>query len=199
MATLEIMYPAQANTPENSTAASISETDTHITVLNGAVLPDAPNILVLGADTEYAETVLMVAKSNNTITVQRGYDGTLSRPWPEGTLLGRFFCAADQNTIQENIRTVNSDLEKKASRSRTIMVNIPCATWINQENTVDVAGLSEDDNGFIGCPNQLSDNQLHAVILAGITVSGQGEGSITLKASGEIPEIDIPAVITIIG
>lgn len=199
MATLETMYPAQPNTPENSTTDAISEYDTKIPVISGASLPDAPNILTLGADTASAETVLMTAKHGDVITVQRGYDGTTALPWGAGTLVGRFLCAADQNTMQKNIVAMNEEIDSKAGKSKTISVTIPSNAWINGENTVAAEGLLADSNGIIGCPSLISDAQLKAVKLAELTVSGQADGQITVKASGTVPDIDIPAIITIIG
>lgn len=197
MANLETMYPAQSGTPENSTMEAISEKDIRITVLHADRLPDAPNLMVLGADTPFAETVLMTFKHDSTITVERGYDNSIARPWPPGTLIGRFFCAMDQDAMQKNIRIVNDDLED--SKARTISITIPGNTWINKENTVQVDGLLESNCGVIGCPNGITDDQIVAVKLAEITVSGQSNGRIVLKASGVAPEIDIPAIITIVG
>jgi hypothetical protein len=108
MAELKTMYPAQANTPETTLAGSLTTSGTSVTVLDGSVLPDAPNLLTIGADSATAETVLMTAKSGNTLTIQRGEDGTTPRAWSKGDIIGRYFTAADQTAIQDNIKTLNS-------------------------------------------------------------------------------------------
>lgn len=199
MATLNTMYPPQSNTPEISIAADITETETHITVINGAALPVAPNLLTLGADTTSAETVLMTAKNNNVITVQRGFDSTTPLAWPGGTLIGRYFCAADQKAIQDNIHAINSDVESRAKVSRSIALTIPTSTWINGENTIPVDGLSANSNGIIGCSAAITAEQLAAAKLAELSISGQSDGNITIKASGTVPSVDIPVTLTIIG
>ena len=107
MAELKTMYPAQANTPETTLAGALTTSDTSVTVLDGSILPDAPNLLTIGADTNTAETVLMTAKDGNVLTIERGYDGTSPRSWTKGDIIGRYFTAADQTAIQENIKALD--------------------------------------------------------------------------------------------
>lgn len=107
MAELKTMYPAQANTPETTLAGALTTSDTSVTVLDGSILPDAPNLLTIGADTTTAETVLMTAKDGNVLTIERGYNGTSPRSWTKGDIVGRYFTAADQTAIQENIKALD--------------------------------------------------------------------------------------------
>ena len=107
MAELKTMYPAQPNTPETTLAGALTTSDTSVTVLDGSILPDAPNILTIGADTTTAETVLMTAKDGNVLTIERGYNGTSPRSWTKGDIIGRYFTAADQTALQENIRALD--------------------------------------------------------------------------------------------
>ena len=108
MAALKTMYPAQPNTPETTLAGALTTSDTSVTVLDGSILPDAPNILTIGADTTTAETVLMTAKAGNVLTIERGYDGTTPRSWTKGDIIGRYFTAADQTAVQENIKALDT-------------------------------------------------------------------------------------------
>lgn len=108
MTKLKTMYPAQPNTPETTLAGSLTTSDTSVTVLDGSILPDAPNILTIGADTTTAETVLMTAKAGNVLTIERGYDGTSPRSWVKGDIIGRYFTAADQTALQENVKALDA-------------------------------------------------------------------------------------------
>ena len=108
MAELKTMYPAQPNTPETTLAGALTTSDTSVTVLDGSILPDAPNILTIGADTTTAETVLMTAKAGNVLTIERGYDGTTPRSWTKGDIIGRYFTAADQTALQENVKALDA-------------------------------------------------------------------------------------------
>ena len=109
MAQLKTMYPAQANTPETTLAGSLTTSGTSVTVLDGSVLPDAPNYLTIGADSSTAETVLMTAKDGNNLTITRGQNGTAARAWGKGDIIGRYFTAADHDALRENINTLNTE------------------------------------------------------------------------------------------
>ena len=107
MTTIETMYAPQVNSPATTLSANISSSATSISVLSGATLPAAPNLLVIGGDTENAETVRMTAKSGNTITVVRGVEGT-ARAWNTGALIARLFTAKDLADVQTNITNLDS-------------------------------------------------------------------------------------------
>ena len=108
MSELVTMYPPQANTPETSLSGALTAAGTTINVVDGTNLPDAPNLLTIGADGSTAETVLMTAKSGNTLTVVRAQDGTTARAWSAGDVIGRYFTAADQEAMQTNIKRLNA-------------------------------------------------------------------------------------------
>lgn len=108
MPELVTMYPPQANTPETSLSGALTAAGTTVNVVDGTNLPDAPNLLTIGADGSTAETVLMTAKSGNTLTVVRAQDGTTARAWSAGDVIGRYFTAADQEAMQTNIKRLNA-------------------------------------------------------------------------------------------
>jgi hypothetical protein len=115
MSTLETMYPAQANSPETSLSGALTAAGTSVTVNDGSVLPSAPNLLTIGADSSAAETVLMTAKSGNVLTITRAQNGTTARAWVAGSSIGRYFTAADQTAIQNNITKLNEEKAEKVS------------------------------------------------------------------------------------
>jgi|GEM_PF-4029840 len=106
---LETMYPAAVNSKQTELAEAIDDTQTSFSVLDGSVLPPAPNLLTLGTD-ESAETVLYTGKTGNEITgVTRGFEsGAVS--WAAGTKLARFFTAYDHDTFRENITDLDQRL-----------------------------------------------------------------------------------------
>jgi hypothetical protein len=110
------MYPAQANSPETSLSGALTAAGTTVNVVDGSVLPEAPNLLTIGADGSTAETVLMTAKNGNVLTVTRAQNGTTARAWSAGDVIARYFTAADQTAMQENIKKLNEGkAEKPAS------------------------------------------------------------------------------------
>lgn len=115
MSELVTMYPAQANSPETSLSGALTAAGTTVNVVDGYVLPEAPNLLTIGADGSTAETVLMTAKSGNVLTVTRAQNGTTARAWSAGDVIARYFTAADQTAMQENIKKLNEDKAEKAA------------------------------------------------------------------------------------
>jgi len=115
MAELAKMYPPQANTPETSLSGALTAAGTTVNVVDGTMLPDAPNLLTIGADGSTAETVLMTEKSGNVLTVARGQDGTTARAWSAGDVIGRYFTAADQKAMQDNITALNNGKTEKVT------------------------------------------------------------------------------------
>ena len=115
MSELVTMYPAQANSPETSLSGAMTAAGTTVNVVDGSVLPEAPNLLTIGADGSTAETVLMTAKNGNVLTVTRAQNGTTARAWSAGDVIARYFTAADQTAMQENIKKLNEGKAEKAA------------------------------------------------------------------------------------
>ncbi|MDN8590922.1 phage tail protein [Paenibacillus sp. 11B] len=106
---LEIMYPAAVNSRQTELAADINDSQTSITVLDGSVLPPAPNQLTIGTD-EAAETILYTGKTGNDLTgVTRGFEGS-TKSWVAGTKIARFFTAYDHDTFRGNITDLDQRL-----------------------------------------------------------------------------------------
>lgn len=100
------MYPAAVNSQSTVTMGALDISTTQVTVLDASVLPDAPNLLVLGTD-QTAETVLMTAKDGNVLTIERAFQGT-AKIWPAGTGIARNMTAYDMDTLKENMEDVSS-------------------------------------------------------------------------------------------
>lgn len=98
------MYPAAVNSKVTVTLGVLNADSTIIEVLDGSVLPDAPNLLVLGSD-QTAETVKLTAKEGNTLTVERGIQGN-AIAWPAGTQVARNFTAKDWDDLVANVATI---------------------------------------------------------------------------------------------
>ncbi|WP_339307698.1 tail fiber protein [Paenibacillus sp. FSL R5-0519] len=108
---IETMYPAAVNSRQTELATDIDDTQTSFTVLDGSVLPPAPNQLVLDPANENAETILYTEKTGNVLTgVTRAFEG-VAQSWGAGTRVARFFSAYDHNTFKANIEDLNRRLE----------------------------------------------------------------------------------------
>ena len=95
------LYPAAVNSKVTVTLGVMNADSTIVEVLDGSVLPEAPNLLVLGTD-QTAETVRMTAKEGNKLTIERAVQGE-AIAWPAGTQVARNFTAKDWNDMIANI------------------------------------------------------------------------------------------------
>ena len=103
----QTMYDGAVNSPITTITNNISSTDTIIYVLDDTKVPDAPNLLVIGGNSQGAETVLMTSKNGSEITVQRGFQGT-AVAWNSGATIARNFTEYDYRMLKENVEDLST-------------------------------------------------------------------------------------------
>lgn len=112
---LQTMYPGMNNSPKTALASSITASATSITLNDSSVLPQAPNIAVIGSNVQ-AEVIIYSEKNGNTlVNVIRGAGGTTARGWEEGTSVARNFTLLDYNNICNNITELNTVKRDKST------------------------------------------------------------------------------------
>lgn len=174
MTTLETMYAPQVNSPTTSTVGNISSSATSVTVLDASVLPAPPMLLVLGGDTENAETVLATAKSSNTLTITRAVEGT-ARAWEGGTAVGRLFTAKDLQTVQDNITALNTG-KAESSAVPTVSTSTPA---------MDGTGSAGSGTTYArGNHVHPTDTSRQAKITASGILKGDGSGGVSAAVAG---------------
>ena len=114
MDSLKAMHPGKAYSPQTTLAAPISTTATEIELTDASVLPEAPNIAVIGIN-ENAETILYKTKIGNTLGgIVRGIArADEARAWKTGAVVARNITSLDLDTIQENVRQLHSEAESR--------------------------------------------------------------------------------------
>lgn len=100
---------------------------------------------------------------------------------------------------------IDSDVDGSQKRQR---INPPSSTsisavlrasgWSSGKQTLTINDISADSNGVIGAANDITTAQLTAARKAGLYISGQGNGSLTIAAFGDVPTCDIPVSIVLI-
>ena len=108
------MYEAQANSPGTTLTVTITSSDTSISLQNASILPDAPNLLTIGYNTNSPETVLMTAKDGDTITVERNVEGS-NKAWNAGVSIARVFTAKDYNDMLTALESLQTEVSGFAS------------------------------------------------------------------------------------
>ncbi|WP_028560959.1 hypothetical protein, partial [Paenibacillus pinihumi] len=114
---LKPMYAAVPLSPSTELTAAINDTVTTIPLLtvNNKIIPDAPNIVTIGTDSN-AETIYYTGKSGNSLTgVTRGFDGTTAKSWPATSKISRFAAAHDLNTLKENVEALGAHATESAT------------------------------------------------------------------------------------
>lgn len=106
---ISTMYSAKAGSPKTVLASQISASATQMTVADASVLPSAPNLAVLGSDSN-AEIVSYSAISGNVLSgLVRGLGGTVASVWDADTLVARNFTSFDHDRFKLNIETLESE------------------------------------------------------------------------------------------
>lgn len=141
--TISTMYPAMPGSPKTTLTADITADATSLTVVDGNVLPVAPNILVIGDD-ENAEVIGYNAKSGNTVSgLVRALGGTVASAWSAGAEVARNITSFDHDRFKENIE----DLE--ANKANTADLG-DLATQDTIDLDTQVSGILKMSNGGTG-------------------------------------------------
>lgn len=105
---LKDMFQAVNNSVPTRLAEAITATATTLLLEDGAVLPDAPNVVTLSVE-DTAELVWYGAKADGTLSsCVRGYGGTAAQMWPEHTPAYRAYTAVDHQGFIDNIQTLDT-------------------------------------------------------------------------------------------
>jgi hypothetical protein len=99
------MYPALVNSIATALTGAIGVSDTVFFVLDDSRIPDPPNLLVIGENSALAETVKLLEKNGNQLTVQRAFQGS-ARAWNAGTTISRNFTAYDHDAFKANVEAL---------------------------------------------------------------------------------------------
>ena len=106
---ISTMYPAKAGSPKTTLAAELSAVATSMTLSDASVLPTAPNLAVLGNDSD-AEVVSYTTITGNVVSgLIRGLGGTTASVWAIGTDVARNFTSFDHDRFISNIEELESN------------------------------------------------------------------------------------------
>lgn len=100
---ISAMYPAKAGSPKTELAVELSAVATSMTLADASVLPTAPNLAVIGDDSD-AEVVSYTAITGNVVSgLVRGLGGTTASVWASGSEVARNYTSYDHDRFIENI------------------------------------------------------------------------------------------------
>lgn len=114
---MKTMYPAMVNSPEAATRGAVSASATEFEVSDGGIFSSIPlpYPVTLGKGIT-CETVLLKNVSGDTLTVERGFQGT-PRGFDAGTVVSRNFTAWDHDAFVSNVLELKEGLDCLAEES----------------------------------------------------------------------------------
>lgn len=98
-----------------------------------------------------------------------------------------------------SIKTLNTNVANKAGKSTAVNTTISASGWSENTYILAVNGVTTTTNQEIIPAITITPEQLEALQSANIQDGGQANGSITLKAFGTVPTIDIPIRVIVRG
>lgn len=121
---------------------------------------------------------------------------------------GKTVFLAESNAVAENIgysndasglkaHTVQGALDELAARKPAVVYHVKAlaADWSSMTNVLHVVGLKEDDTVLVGVDDTATDEEWTAASNALLRGVSQDLDTLTLKALGAIPMVDIPILI----
>ena len=94
---------------------------------------------------------------------------------------------------------IYSAINNKCDASSSVLAVLKADAWNNGQQSISIDGLSANQNGIASLPQNCSDTEYKAVCAANLSTMAQDTGVLTFVANGEIPKIDIPVLIILLG
>lgn len=106
-------------------------------------------------------------------------------------------------TENSNMVKIDTALGTMAQKSGKVVGTLLASAWSGIDSpftqTLAVEGLGSDQNGNISVAQNATIEQRDAARMAMLSVIGQSEGQLIISADGEMPEVDIPVVVILLG
>lgn len=110
---------------------------------------------------------------------------------------------AINGTTNSNFIEVDRILAEKGDKSKNIECTLIASSWVGVDapftQELAVAGLGAVQNGDISVAHSATFEQREAARDAKLCVTGQADGKLIISADGEMPDVDIPVAITLLG
>lgn len=108
------------------------------------------------------------------------------------------------SSTNSNMVKIDTALGEKAQTSVSVSAILLASAWSGVDSpftqVIAVEGLkSADQNGSVSVAQNATFEQRQAARMADLCVTGQEEGFLTISADGEMPDLDIPVTIVLLG
>ena len=145
--------------------------------------------------TDYKDAVYT---GNRKYTQTNNADGTISLVDATAySTEGDVFGAADINATNQavNANAANVTALQQKIKTTTKNITLTAASWSNGSYTISDSLITASSIQEIIPATNISADQYKALVKASIVATGQSVGSITIKAFGTVPSINIPITV----
>lgn len=145
--------------------------------------------------TDYKDAVFT---GNRKYTQTTNTDGTISLVDATAySTEGDTFGAADINATNQAVNANSTNISSLQQKIKTTTKNITltAASWSNGSYTISDSLITATSNQEIIPAQSITADQYKALVKASIVATGQSVGSITIKAFGTVPSINIPITV----
>ena len=104
----------------------------------------------------------------------------------------------DKAVTPKALNSVYKLVEDKADKSVSKAATLTAAGWSNDVQTLAVSGVTASVNGSLRIAQSATDDEFEAWGAAQPRVTAQAEGSLTVKAAGAVPVVDIPVEVVMV-
>lgn len=104
----------------------------------------------------------------------------------------------DKAVTPKALNSVYNLVEDKADKSVSKAATLTAAGWSNGVQTLAVSGVTATANGSLRIAQSATDEQFAAWGAAQPRVTAQAAGSLTVKAAGAVPAVDIPVEVVMV-
>lgn len=111
---------------------------------------------------------------------------------------GGFYIDSEDNGGQRRIRInpVQTGTGEDAGLS-VVAATLLASAWADGSQVLQIPQVTASSNGMIGMTQNITSEEVEATRAAGLYISGQGEGTLTITAFGQVPTIDLPVSVLI--
>lgn len=110
---------------------------------------------------------------------------------------------AINGVTNSNMTKIDNAFGTKAAKSSQVTATLLASAWTGVDNpftqTLLITGLTANQNGTIAVAQSATAAQREAAREALLSITGQRNGELDIVADGEMPEVDIPVVVTLLG
>lgn len=112
----------------------------------------------------------------------------------------KFYDWRNEMSGSENSNMQKIDEALASQKSTFVNLVLTADGWDdNKMQILNVAGLQENQNGSISVASSANAEQREAARNAVMAITGQANGSLTVTADGELPGVDIPVTVILLG